>query len=123
MQPIAHGGMTRIAHAKNRAQVAHTSGILQQDARCWLTISLLPAPRETILATLRTNFWALRTLNNPEHMNTIRGLLREKEDELFLQDPHAFLRREQEALRRNSLFNAALKDDEVDVSLVNQARP
>ena len=29
MRPIAHDGMTHIAHAKIHAQAAHTSGILQ----------------------------------------------------------------------------------------------
>jgi hypothetical protein len=75
---------------------------------CWLTISLTVDPQETILATLRSHSWAVRSLNNPENMHTIRVLMRGKDD--ALQEIQTLLEQAQSAARRYSLFNGALDD-------------
>lgn len=89
-----------------------------QDAHCWMIAALMINPEETILTTLRTNPWALRTLTEPAHMNTIRCLLNRNEAALLEIDD--LLRQAQEALRKLTMFHSNTTGEANDHVIQNQ---
>jgi hypothetical protein len=93
-------------------QARFSEQVKGRDEHCWLTISLLLAQQESILATLRTNPWALSTLRNPEQMSIIRCLMKGRDADL--REIEALIQREQQTSIRFSLFNTPLNETDGD---------
>lgn len=74
------------------------------NAHCWLTVSILPAPQALILQALRANPWALRTLQDPVHRDTVQCFI---PDERVIQ---TLLQQDQEASLRHSMFGVVSRD-------------